>query len=219
MKIAVLTCNLGKFDTDILNVKQDLPEDMEMTFYRWTDANFPPITGLTPRFQYRIPKMFGWQMFPGYDYYLWLDGSMSLQDPKSVMWFLNKCKDYDMALFKHPWRDTMKEETDFIELKLKQGNKYIASRYKNGLHKEQLDDCLMDTNFHDTRLYASTAFIYKNNAQVREALKLWWIHQSRYFTCDQIALPYALYKHNINVNMIEEDIFKHKYITVTSKHS
>ena len=88
IKIAVLTANLGKFDTDVENVKQILHDDMEMTFHRFTDENFPPITGLTPRFQYRIPKMFGWQMMPNYDYYLWLDGSMSLQDPTGLRWFM-----------------------------------------------------------------------------------------------------------------------------------
>jgi len=214
MKICVMTANLGKFDAEVLNVKQDI----DHTFHRWTDENFPPISGLTSRLQYRIPKMFGWQMMPGFDYYLWLDGSMSLQDPTSLSWFVEKCKDHDIVLFKHPWRDTMKEETDYIEKKLKEGNNYITSRYKNGLHKEQLADCLMDKDFHDTRLYASTVFMYKDSAQVREMFRLWWIHTSRYFTVDQIALPYVLWKSNLNVNMIEEDIFHHSKISVTSKH-
>jgi hypothetical protein len=209
-----MTANLGKFDSEVLNIKQDI----EYTFHRWTDDNFPPISGLTPRLQYRIPKMFGWQMLPGYDYYLWLDGSMTLQDPSSLSWFIEKCKDHDMVLFKHPWRDTIKQETDFIEKKLKEGNNYITSRYKNGLHKEQYADCMLDPDFHDTRLYASTVFMYQDNPQVREMMRLWWIHTSRYFTVDQIALPYAIAKTNLNVNMIEEDIFHHVKVSVTSKH-
>ena len=68
MKVAILTANLGNFDTQVDPVTQDLPNGVEkIAFHRYTDNNFPPITGLTPRLQYRIPKLFGWQMFPGYN--------------------------------------------------------------------------------------------------------------------------------------------------------
>ena len=218
MRIAVLTANLGKFDADVLNIKQKLPENVEMMFYRYTDQNFPPITGLTPRLQYRIPKMFGWQMMPGYDYYLWLDGSMSLQDKMSVDWFIKKAKTVEMVVFKHPWRKTLKEETDFIEAKLKEGNKYITSRYLNGLHKEQYNDIMEDKTYVDDKLYASTVFMYQNTERVREMMKLWWIHTTRYFTVDQIALPYAIRKSGVSVYEIEDSPFKCKYVSVTSKH-
>ena len=122
MKVAILSANLGNFDTPIDPVKQDLPEGVEIAFHRFTDEDFPPITGLTPRFQYRIPKMFGWQMFPGYDIYIWLDASMSLQRSDSVKWLLDQLGEADVAFFKHPWRKTIKEEVNHIEEYLKKGN-------------------------------------------------------------------------------------------------
>lgn len=218
MKIAILSANLGNFDKPIPCAKQILPEDWEVSYHTFTDEDFPPIIGLTPRMQYRIPKMFGWQMFPDYDYYIWLDGSMSLQHPDSVKWFIDKCGGHDMALFRHPWRKTMKEETDHIEEKLKENNRYITPRYKNGLHKEQLAECLADSHFEDKALYTSTAFVYKNNYRVQEALKFWWYHSSRYFTCDQIVLPYVVFKGGLDINVIQENQFKIPYITLTSKH-
>lgn len=221
MKIAILSANLGNFDKPVNDVFQEI--DADVTHWRFTDDDFPPIIGLTPRLQYRIPKMFGWQFlnkenFGWHDYILWLDSSMSLQRPDSLMWFLEKCKNYDMALFKHPWRSTITEETNHIEEKLKEGNKYITSRYKNGLHKEQLAECLADSHFEDNALYASTAFIYKNNQKVHDMMWEWWKQQSRYFTVDQISLPYAIFKSGLNVNVIEENIFKNEFITLTSKH-
>src|SRR3989338_6871246 len=195
MKIAILSANLGNFDTTVDPVEQDLPKGVsEIEFHRFADENFPPITGLTPRLQYRIPKLFGWEMFPGYDYYLWLDGSVSLQRPDCVAWFLEHCRNHDMALFKHPWRNTIKEETDHITKKLAQNNRYVTPRYKNGLHQEQLAECSSDPDFKDNVLYTSTAFIYRNTKKVQETMKLWWYYQSRYFTCDQIALPYVIFK-------------------------
>lgn len=219
MKIAILTANLGNFDTPVDPVPQDLPKGVdEITFHRFTDSNFSPVTGLTPRLQYRIPKLFGWQMFPGYDVYLWIDGSMSLAHPDSVKWFLEKLGNNDIGLFKHPWRNSIKEEADHIEEKLQQGKRYITSRYKNGLHKEQLAECLSDPDFKDTILYTSTAFLYRNNKKVQGAMKLWWYYQSRYFTCDQIVLPYVVFKNNLKVGVINEDQYHIPYLTIVSKH-
>jgi len=219
MKIAILSANLGNFDTTVDPVEQDLPKGVsEIEFHRFADENFPPITGLTPRLQYRIPKLFGWQMFPGYDYYLWLDGSFSLGRADSASWFLDKCQGHDIVLFKHPWRNTMKKETDHIIAKLAENNSYITSRYKNGLHQEQLIECLADPNFEDKVLYTSTAFMYHNNERVQAAMKFWWYHQSRYFTCDQIVLPYVTFKHKLKVNMIKENQYKIDYLSLVSRH-
>src|ERR1035437_88783 len=100
MRIAILSANLGGFDT---TPQEPVKQDLAVTFHRFTDKDFPPIIGLSSRFQYRIPKMFGWQMFPGYDIYIWLDSSMSLQRSDSVQWLLDQLGNADMAFFKHPW--------------------------------------------------------------------------------------------------------------------
>lgn len=209
-KVAVLTCILGGFDTPV----DPVPQDIDITFHRFTDEDFPPIAGLTPRLQYRIPKMFGWQMFPDYDYYIWLDGTFTLARPDSARWFLDNCG--DMGVFRHPWRKTIKEETDHIEEYLKKNDRYITPRYKNGLHKEQYADILLDKDYVDDKLYTSTAFVYKDSEQVRDALRLWWLHTSRYFTVDQLALPYVT--RNLDVSIIEENQYKTPYLKVISKH-
>lgn len=214
MKILILTANLGKFDKNIDLVKQNV----EVDFFRYTDDNFPPITGLTPRLQYRIPKMFGWEMKPGYDVYIWLDGSMSFTNPSSVEWFLKILGNYDMMFFEHPWRKSIAEEVEHIEQKLKEGNRYITPRYKNGLHKEQYKLIKEDDNFVDDILLASTVFIYKNTPKVREMFKMWWYFQSRYFTCDQVVLPYVIKKSGVNPIVVEDNLFKHKFVSLTSPH-
>lgn len=215
-KIAILTAILGDFDKPFDPVPQKTRR--EVMFHRFTDKDFPPITGLTPRLQYRIPKLFGWEMLPGYDYYIWLDGSVSFERPDCVEWFIRQLGDADIALFKHPVRRNIRQEVAHIDEHLKQGKPYITSRYKNGLHNEQLRECLADPNFKDRNLYASTAFIYRNNSKVHEAMKLWWYHQSRYFTCDQIALSYVVWKAGLKVNKINENQYKIGYLSLVSKH-
>lgn len=220
MKIAILTAILGDFDTPFDPVEQKLPKGVEeIAFHRFTDEDFPPITGLTPRLQYRIPKLFGWEMFPGYDVYIWLDGSVTLKRDDCVKWFLEQLGKADMAFFKHPTRRNIRQESDHIEEKLQQDHYYITPRYKNGLHKEMVNVALSDPTFKDNALYTSTAFIYRNNEYAQKALKEWWFYQSRYYTCDQIAQMYAMHRTvAINVNVINENQYKIGYLSLVSQH-
>lgn len=219
MKIAILSANLGSFDKPIEPIVQDKPKGVdEITYHLFTDQDFPPIVGLTPRLQYRIPKLFGYEMFPDYDYYIWLDGSMSLQRPDSVEWFLEQCSGAQAAFFSHPWRNSIQEEVNHIEDYLLKGNDYITSRYKGGLHKEMMEVINEDKAYSDDWLFTSTAFIYKNCEEVHDLMMFWWYYQSRYFTCDQVALPYAIHRSGIDCNIINENQFKISYLSLVSKH-
>lgn len=221
MRVAILSANLGSFDVtpkDPVEQKHSHGWEMEVTFHRFTDKDFPPIAGLSGRFQYRIPKLFGWDMFPGYDYYIWLDSSMSFERPDCVEWFLKQLGDADAAFFRHPWRGTIQQEVDHLETKLNEGNKYLVPRYKNGLHKEVHALIKKDPDFVDNHLYASNVFIYRNNEKAREMLRDWWYFQSRYFTCDQVALPYAIHMSKAKVSKIPENLFKIGYVSLVSHH-
>lgn len=216
-KVAVLTCVLGNFDKLVDPLEQTQPFD----FHRWTDENFPPIAQWDPRLQYRIPKTHGWQMLPGYDTYVWLDGSMSLTNPKALEWLLDKLGDNDIALFKHPWRDTVKEEVQHIDDYLnrrgggRNGQRYMLNRYKNGLHKQQFSEMLVN-GYVDNVLYASMAFIYRNTPSVQDALKEWWYQGTRYYSCDQIVLPWVV--RHLKVAQITEDVFNNDYVGLVSSH-
>lgn len=213
MSVCILQANLGNFDTPVDPVEQSIPSD----FHRWTDDDFPPIVGLTPRLQYRIPKTYGWEMKPGYDHYIWLDGGMSLQDPDCVKWYLEQLGDRDIALFKHPYRSTIQEEVEHIEEHLRLGKPYITPRYKGGLHREQLNR-ILSTPYKDKTLFASTAFIYRNVTKVHFMMKNWLFSSVRYFTCDQVALPYLLWKHGLKVRTLTEPIYHTKYLTMVGHH-
>lgn len=213
MKLAILSCILGGFDTPVDPVEQSVP----FYFHRFTDSDFPPITGLTPRLQYRIPKLFGWEMLPNYDYYVWLDGAVSFKRGDCLTWWLNQLGDGDIAFFKHPSRRNIRQEVEHIQEHLELGKPYITARYKNGLHQEQLQ-VILDSGYKDRSLYASTAFIYKNTPQVQEFMKDWWYYQSRYFTCDQVPLPWLLEKHKLKVKTLDEPIYKTGYISLVSHH-
>jgi hypothetical protein len=212
MMIAVISANLGNFDPVVEYVKQSVPCDT----FLFTDDSFPPrVSSMLPRLQARIPKCFGWQMVPDYDYYLWVDSSCALRHEHSVVWFLEHCRGADFAFFKHPERNTIHEEYEFLKKKVGEKNKYLYPRYYNELLEEQMREIESDPLFIDDKLFASTAFIYKNKPETRAMLKEWWYHISRYHTIDQLALPYVLYRSKCKANIINVNYLKTPYLTYT----
>ncbi len=220
MKVAILSANLGNFDKPQphLQLVEGHTGDYDIMHHMFTDQDFPPITGLSGRLQYRIPKLFGYEMFPGYDLYIWLDASMAIANIEAVLWFIKQLGDNDCAFFTHPWRETIKEEVDHIEDHLQKGKKYIVSRYKNGLHKEFLALIKEHPEYKDDKLFASNVFIYRNNEKMKEAMETWWFYQSRYFTCDQVQLPFSLWLNDIKVSIIQDNVFKSEYVSLVSPH-
>jgi len=212
MKIALLTANLGGFDKTTPHVKQNIEYD----FFRFTDENFPPRhCSMTPRLQARIPKMFGWEMKPDYDIYVWLDSSCILALPDSLEWLIKQLGDSDILVFKHPNRNSIQEEADYIQKRLDMKCPYIIPRYENELIEEQLAVIKQDKDYKDENLYASTCVVYKNNEKVQNMMKDWFLHTTRYHSVDQLSFPFVLCQHwaqGLSINVIEESYLKTPYL-------
>lgn len=213
-RIAVITANLGGFDP----IHEYVPQSVDYDFYRFTDENFPlRVCAMTPRLQARIVKCFAWQMVPGYEYYIWVDGSCSLWHEDSVKWFMEQLGIADVAFFKHPERDTIQQEADFVKKCLEKQSKYIVSRYYGELIDEQMAEIKSHNLYADDLLIASTAFVYRNNSSVRGMLKEWWYHISRYHIIDQLALPFVLKRSECDYHIINEKYGEIPYLTYTRK--
>jgi hypothetical protein len=233
MRVAILSGNLGSYDEPHPWVEQNfLMEGAALDIFRFDDESFPPRPkAMTSRLMAGMPKMFGWQIRPGYDVYIWIDASCVVSHQNTVQWFLDHLhgamspsvfdmqvglpQHYpaDFALFRHPDRKTVREEWEFMRRKLAEGNGYLMWRYGGEYLDQQADEIFQDPNFKDDALYASTAFAYRNTERVRSALKEWWYHKSRYLLHDQLALPYVIQKFGCKVNVINEHYMKTPYLT------
>lgn len=213
MNTCILTANLNSFD----RVQEPVKQSVDHEWHCFTDDDFPPVIGLSPRLQYRIPKTHGWQMKPGHEVYIWLDGSITLVREDSVAWLLDQLGSNHMAIFSHPDRTTARQETDYIEKMLQKEHPYIVSRYKGGLHQEQMS-AIEDTSYVDDKLFASTAFVYRPTDAVQTMMKEWLYASVRYFTCDQIVLPYLMWKYGLRVREIEMNPFNNPFLKIVSKH-
>ncbi len=208
----MLSANLGTFDVETVWAEQNLPGH-EVTVHRWTDETFPPRhLSMTPRLQAKLPKMFGWEMAPGAELYLWIDASFALQRDDVAAWFLGHLAAADFACFAHPKRSTIVEEHAYIKTQMAGGNGYLLSRYSGELFDEALAAILDQTLYIDDALYASGAFIYRDSPKVRDAMREWWFHTSRYLVMDQLALPYVLRRNGLDTRVLPGNIFKNPYL-------
>jgi hypothetical protein len=203
-KIAIISASLGGFDEKVSHEIQTTPYDS----YHYTDENFPPrAKAMTPRLQAKIPKMFGWQLAPGYDCYLWLDGNLRMNDPNLLKYLLEQIQGYDIVVVKHHRRNTLKWEARYMERALNEQSIYMVNRYDGEFWKEQ-QEAMKD--YEDKALYIGGIFMYRNNAKVREAMKEWWYQVSRYCIQDQTSFPYAI--RNLKIKVLDQDYTKWEMI-------
>jgi hypothetical protein len=202
---------LGGIDKPIEDVEQSIACD----FITFTDDNFPPrFNSMTPRLQAKIPKCFAWQLKPDYDFYLWLDGNLRLADPKSLEYYYNNCKDYDVVVLQHPRRDTVYWEYryNYRGLHSQAPSNYLTERYTNEFLDEQYQVIKDDKDFQDDLLVNGGVFMYRNTPEVHKMLKEWWYHVSRYLIMDQLSWAYVLKKSGLRVNVLPDDFGNCRWI-------
>ena len=212
IKIAIISANLGKIDPDLQaqHVEQILPDDMSLDFFNFTEENYPPRTrAMGARLQAKIPRMMGWMIKPGYDYYIWMDSAITLKHEGAVQWLLSQCT--DIALYRHPFCANIREELGFIQQEMDAGNGYISERYKGEPIQKQVEAYLNDSDFEDDKLFASGVFIYRPTNQAKQFLTTWLMHCVLYSIEDQISFPYVMLKNDCDVRGIEGDIYDNEY--------
>jgi len=213
MKVCVISASLGNYDVEHPWAEQIVPDGVEVEIHRLNDSNFPPRhKAMTPALQCGIPKWHGYEMFPGFDWYLWIDASCALTRGNEVhLWLceadaFNLAGYYDIALFKHPERKTIQQEYEFIKEKMATGNKYLCSRYEGEWLDEQYE-YVADIAYYPA-FYASTAFIYNPTPLIRNAFKEVAWQKYRFMLHDQLALAYALREHGHSIKVINQDYQK-----------
>jgi len=206
--VCIVTANIGGFETPKRPVVQ-MAEGVEIIDYKLvTDAELPPRKSLSPRMRAKLPKMFAWEMFPGYSAYIWMDASMWMHQPDGVQWFLDQLGwDADIAVFRHPSRVSVREEAEYLTRAMAEGpdSAYLRARYSDEDLAGQLRALAAERE--ENALFAGTAFCYRPTRYIRRAMREWWYHVSRFHCNDQLSFSFALWKGGCDVRAIDENIF------------
>jgi len=150
---------------------------------------------------------------PNYDYYLWIDGNITLTHRDAVKYFYEQCKDYDIVAFKHFRRPDIRQEYRYTRKGIKQTRLYLYNRYKNEILKGIKDEILSDKSYIDDYLLMGGVFMYKNTLKVQEMFKNWWYFNSRYIYQDQLSFPYVVKKAGLKINIIKDNMMKSPYLS------
>jgi hypothetical protein len=163
----------------------------------------------------KMPKMLAWEMYPGYDYYIWIDIRFKFSRSDAVGWFINQLHDNDAAFFVHPGRNKIIDELIFVENEITNNNEYFISRYSGENMRSQVETYLADPEFVDNTLFAAGAFIYTPTLVANESynlMKEWFYQNCVWSVQDQLSLPYVLQKFNTRYTTIPESIFDCIYL-------
>lgn len=136
----------------------------------------------------RYHKHHPFNLFPNFDYAIWLD--MTHWPYKSLKSLLTN---NFMSLYKHPKRNTIKEEAN-ICAGLKFDEPFLIQSQIKHYEEEGFND--------DFGLYVTSCLIMKNTSEYRSLSSLWWEQISRWSKRDQISLPYCLWKLGLRPNVI-----------------
>ena len=208
MKIAVITSIYGlNHKLPKANFSKDADyfvfTDEEKEIGGWEVLNNRFTTSLdtfTNRRNARIFKILPEIFIPNYDFYFWHDSTHELiLNPKEVICdnYSDFFKKNDFGFYKHPHRNNALEEAFYIKALNFDHKKIINEQIKHY------------RNIHDLSkfgLFATGAFIRKNNNRTRNFALMWWEQICKYSSRDQISLPYVCCKLNHQLSPLPGDI-------------
>lgn len=208
MRVLVISARIG----NVCNKNIPTQEGHDVKFVCLDSTNFATREkSMSPRMVSKIPKMLAWELYPGYDMYIWMDSNFKFSSPKFVNWFIKKMGDKDALFFKHPHgRTTIKSEADFLINQQNKGDRYIIDRCSGEDIENQINTYLKDENFVDNKLMACGIFAYKSTVVENKncnLMKEWYYNVCRWNVRDQVSLPYALSKFNITYELINDNIY------------
>ena len=199
MKIAVVTSSIGA--NGLLPIKKFPGVDYHAFVDDVKDTHdwiVHPVVKFSsdPTFKNRrdakVYKVLPFAFLPEYDYYFWVDSTHVLEaNPVEVI--ETYLKDSDVAVFKHPERDCIYIEGNFV--------KQIGFDHPN-LLEDQLsfyeDMCYPKNN----GLYELPARIQKNTNLTQRMGWMWWEQICMFSSRDQISFPFVCHQLGIKPSIL-----------------
>lgn len=213
------------------NIIQQESNTLEITINRISDnsaklttngltesvAQADRINAMHPRLRAKMPKMLQWSDFPGYDYYIWVDSKLRMDNPKAAESLVKACSDKDACFFRHSARNSIRLELEHVIDNLNNGSQYLIDRYAGEDMAGQVSSYLADSNFVDHSLFECGAFVYSSRVVQNPDLNLfkeWFYHNCIWSVQDQLSLPYLLQKFGVKYGILEGTVYKNNYLNI-----
>jgi hypothetical protein len=138
----------------------------------------------------------------GYDYFIWVDGSIFLRDSFLEEVFKLFDRGYGLISFKHSKRTTLEDEIEESRLLKKYTSQPLEDQYKRYKNEGYNND---------VELFENTIMIRKNTRENAKLFNLWWVENVTMSYQDQLSYPYCLWKLNMYPDyVIKENVFNNE---------
>lgn len=204
--IAVVTANFGGFD-----IQHEIPpQDIQFDRFYFTEKNSPlPLSGLSNRLKAKYFKILTHRILSNYDVFVWMDANIQVKSSDFVRTVAGSIN--EVAISRHPFRDTTEQEFNFIRDQIKSGSKYLSERYKiDALQAELL---AID---YPKDLYWCGLFARLNTSKVNAEFEKWWNWCIEYTDFDQNT--FSEVARHLRVNTFELGNFYDNPYYRLSKH-
>lgn len=219
MKVAVISAIFGKSDNLKEFPEQKLSDGIELSVHRFTEKNvLVPRSDLIPRLRAKYFKCIPHHLIDA-NVFIWMDGSFQITSPTFVTQMLSYLRGHDVAVLKHPDRNSIVDELHFMQRLMKQGNKYLLQRYGTEKCQEQVSHYLSQGFSDSVGLFSCGLFARVNTPEVNQAFDRWWIENTVWTIQDQLSFPFVVEKYNLSVSRIKLDLFNNQVFKLVNHTS
>lgn len=190
MRIAVITANLGGIDAIHPIAEQDISFDR---FYITDENNQFPFHTSNSRLAAKLYKICPHRIFYQYDVYVWVDANIEIKSPSFIR-ELVELSTKDIAISRHPFRETIGEEADYIAAQVTAGNAYLSTRYN-------ADSIIKEAEVYGEflPLYWCGIFARVNRPDINSIFDQWFIDNVQWTNFDQLSFPYNFYPGQLKI--------------------
>lgn len=214
-RIAVITASIGGIDVHKLMPQQSI----ECDYFYYNDDNCPyPFRGIDNRLKAKYFKIRAHRMkvFDSYDILVWVDGNIQVLHSDFIETVIKPLSnpDIDIAISRHPQRNCIYEEANFIIDEVKKGNKYLSTRYDIESMNAEMDHFKSFSYPQNAGLYWCGLFARKNNEKLDDFFEDWWEDNILWTNFDQNNFVFQARLHDINIgtfnlgNFYENEYYK-----------
>lgn len=140
----------------------------------------------------KIYKVLPHLILPGYDYYFWIDSTHIVEENPKVI-IEKYLSESDIAVFKHPYRNCVYEEANFI----------VDLKYDYPNLVESQMEFYQDMNYpKNNGLYELSSRVQRNTPDVQRMSLMWWEQLCMYSSRDQLSFPYCLHQVGITPTIL-----------------
>ena len=196
------------------------PEGPGVRFVCFTDRPMPPSPpweiviqepmARTPALASRKRKALPHRFLPGESLTLWIDGYMRLiENPLDyVAEWLGDAGQADVALFPHPWRDTIEKEAYTCI------QRDLANPMKLLIQLETYRQAGYDPG--QPPLYETGFLLRRDSDKVRLFGEMWWQHLDEFTHRDQISFPFCAYKTGLAIRPIAGEMRASNFLDMSA---